>query len=303
MKFPFRIIFFWGSMLNQLIINAQHPIRMQSVDQQIRDSIHRSGAHIAVAFKDLQTGDALYINEKQVYHAASTMKFPVLIELYQQAAENKISLADSLRLVNSFPSIVDSSLYSLNAQDDTETRLYNKLDQKMAIRDLARLMIVRSSNLATNTLVQLVRPASVMLTLKRLGAYDTRVLRGVEDQKAYDKGLNNTTTAFDLALLYEQLAKKELVSKKAAQSMLNILMDQQLNAIIPALLPQNVKVAHKTGNIEGLQHDSGVVFLPDGRKYVLVLLSTFPPEQTRETIQTLAHISKLIYDAETAQKH
>ncbi|ANH82125.1 serine hydrolase [Niabella ginsenosidivorans] len=300
MNSTFKIIFFLGIILSQLVVNAQHP--MQAVNQQIRDSISRSGASIAVAFKDLQTGNTLYINEKKTYHAASTMKFPVLIELYKQAAENRYSLTDSLVLNNSFKSIADSSRYSLNDSDDTETGLYRKLGRKIAIKDLAYLMITKSSNLATNTLIQLVRPAGIMQTLRQLGANDTRVLRGVEDQKAYDKGLNNTTTAFDLALLYEQLAKKELVSEKADQSMIKILMDQQLNEVIPALLPENVKVAHKTGNIEGLQHDSGIVFLPDGRKYVLVLLSTFRPDQTRDAISTLAHISKLIYDAETAQK-
>jgi beta-lactamase class A len=157
-------------------------------------------------------------------------------------------------------------------------------------------MIIRSSNLATNILIELTGPDNVMRTMKQLGANDIRVLRGVEDNKAYEKGLNNTTTAFDLMLLYEKMAQKTLVSADASQQMINILLDQKFNEVIPALLPTDVKVAHKTGSITGIQHDSGIVFLPDGRKYVLVLLSRFKPVDEKRVVKAMAEVSKQIYD-------
>ena len=82
----------------------------------------------------------------------------------------------------------------------------------------------------------------------------------------------------------------------ACRAMINILLDQKFNEIIPAHLPGTVKVAHKTGSITGIQHDSGIVFLPDGKKYVLVLLSQFQPADEKKVIQAMANVSKHFYN-------
>jgi beta-lactamase class A len=96
-------------------------------------------------------------------------------------------------------------------------------------------------------------------------------------------------------LIFEHLAKGELVSKEACDDMIRILLDQKFKEIIPAKLPAAAKVAHKTGSITGVRHDSGIVFLPDGRKYVLVLLSK---EMTNADagIESMATVSRMIYD-------
>jgi beta-lactamase class A len=134
-----------------------------------------------------------------------------------------------------------------------------------------------------------------MSTMRELGANEIKVLRGVEDQKAFDQGLNNTTTAHDLMLLFDKMAKGDLVSHEASNEMMQVLLEQHFNEIIPALLPNTVKVAHKTGSITGVQHDSGIVIMPDGRKYVLVILS----DQLKDVpaaIKAMAGVSKMVYD-------
>jgi beta-lactamase class A len=130
--------------------------------------------------------------------------------------------------------------------------------------------------------------------MRKLGAKDIQVLRGVEDNKAFEKGLNNTTTAHDLLVIFEKIAREEAVSPQASQAMIKILLDQQFNEIIPARLPPEVKVAHKTGSITHAHHDSGIVILPDGRKYVLVLLSK-DWEDEKAAVQTMANVSGMIY--------
>src|SRR5690606_33937611 len=152
------------------------------------------------------------------------------------------------------------------------------------------------SNLATNLLIEMVTPDSVMQTMKSIGANDIRVLRGVEDGKAYERCLNNTTTAYDLLLIFEKMADEKLISASASKQMIDILLGQEFNEIIPALLPPNVKIAHKTGSITGIHHDSGIVFLPDGRRYVLVLLSRFNPADEKKVINAMAKVSKEVYD-------
>lgn len=269
---------------------------LTALKKNIQDSLAINKTHFGIAYKDLQTGETILLNEKDNFHAASTMKTPVLVELFKQAAADKFSMSDSIEIRNSFRSIVDGSEYALDSADDSEFELYKNIGNKRTIASLAYDMIIQSSNLATNLLIDLVKPDSVMTTMRTLGANDIKVLRGVEDDKAYEKGLNNTTTAHDLLLIYEQMANQKLVNPDASKEMINILLDQRFNEIIPALLPKDVKTAHKTGSITGVQHDSGIVFLPGGRKYVLVMLSQFDPADEKKAIHAMAAVSKLIYD-------
>jgi beta-lactamase class A len=156
-------------------------------------------------------------------------------------------------------------------------------------------MIIVSSNFATNLIIELVDAKSVSATMQQLGAKDIHVLRGVEDGKAFARGLNNTITAHGLMTMFEKMAKGKTVNPVASKAMIDILLDQKFNDIIPAELPAAVKVAHKTGFITGVHHDSGIIFLPNGKKYVLVLLSKNLKDE-KAAIKAMAHVSKLIYE-------
>ena len=267
---------------------------LRTLQSDIDKEISGKKGTFAVAFKDLKTGKEIKINDKETFHAASTMKTPVMIEVYKQAAEGKFSLTDSIELKNELKSLVDGSPYSLDSADDSEYELYKHIGEKRTISALLYQMIIVSSNFATNLIMQKVGAQNVTQSMRQLGAKDIQVLRGVEDNKAFEKGLNNTITAHDLMLIFEKIAKGEAVNAGASQAMINILLDQKFNEIIPALLPTDVKVAHKTGSITHVHHDSGIVILPGGRKYVLVLLSKDWDDE-KLTIQTMANISLLIY--------
>ncbi|MFL9484229.1 serine hydrolase [Chitinophagaceae bacterium LWZ2-11] len=280
---------------------AQSQMPIDSLKQKLIVELSQQKGNFAVAFKDLQTGKIILINERENFHAASTMKTPVLIEVYKQAIEKRFSLQDSVVIKNSFKSIVDGSSYQLNPNDDSEPSFYTRLGEKTTIDTLVYKMIIASSNLATNMLIEFTGAQNVTNTMRLLGARDIQVRRGVEDQKAYDLGLNNTTTAYDLMVIFEALAKGKAVNKKASEAMIKILFDQEFNDIIPALLPKEVKVAHKTGSIKGIHHDSGIVFLPNGKKYVLVLLSK-NLENEENAKHAMATVSKYIYDWESISK-
>jgi beta-lactamase class A len=273
---------------------AQRENSLESLKQSILDTLHSQKGDFAVAFKDLQTGKTLFINEHALYHAASTMKTPVLIEVYRQASRGKFSLSDSIELKNEFRSIVDSTPYALKPSDDSELELYKHIGEKRTIDSLVYLMITVSSNFATNLLVQKVGAQNVTKTIRKMGAKDLVVLRGVEDQKAYEKGMNNMVTAYDLMVLFEKIARGKAVSRKASDAMISVLMDQHFREIIPARLPPGVKVAHKTGFFTGVHHDSGIVFLPDGRKYILVILSKNLKNDEAAT-SAMASVSGSIY--------
>lgn len=252
-------------------------------------------ASFAVAVHDLSSGQEFFLNERQTFHAASTMKTPVLVETYRQAKAGKLSLDSLITVKNNFSSIVDGSAYSLNPKDDSEQALYEKIGTKLPVSDLLYRMITKSSNLATNIMIELVGAESVNATMRRLGARDIQVLRGVEDGKAFEKGLNNTTNAYDLMVIMKHIAEGTAVDPEASRGMIKILMDQYFRDIILARLPEGVKAATKSGSITAVCHDSGIVFLPDGRKYVVVLLSKGIPDHKLAS-ETLATASRLIYD-------
>lgn len=222
------------------------------------------------------------------------MKTPVLVEIYRQAALGRLKLSDSLTLRNEFTSIADSSTYQLDSADDSETALYRHVGERRTISELVYQMITVSSNFATNLLIDKIGAASIVATMHKMGLDEVHVVRGVEDNKAYQMGLNNTVTAAGLMGLFRLMAERKLVSPAASDSMIGILLDQHYNEIIPAQLPAGVKVAHKTGWIKGIHHDSGIVLLPDGRKYVLVLLSKEVADE-KAAISAMAAVSGLIY--------
>jgi beta-lactamase class A len=179
---------------------------------------------------------------------------------------------------NAFRSIVDGSPYRI--EDDSDDAIYTVLGTQMAIRDLVYNMITVSSNLATNLLIGHVTADSVQATAERLGVRHMRVRRGVEDIKAFRQGLNNTATAADLATLLTALRDGEAVSPAADQAMVEVLLDQQFNTMIPAGLPGTARVAHKTGWITEIHHDAAIVYLEGGDPYVLVILTEGVADET-----------------------
>ena len=263
--------------------------------RKIEEELAKNKGTFALAFKDGSTGEQLLIHEREYFHAASTMKTPVMIEVYKQAAAHRFSLSDSMLIKNEFKSIVDGSPFQLSVHDDSEPELYTMLGRKLPLYDVMYQMIIRSSNLATNLIIEWVDARNVTNTMRSLGAMDIGVLRGVEDSKAFAKGLNNTVTAFDLMILFDQMARGTILDKSTSERMIAILLDQKFNEIIPAQLPAGVKVAHKTGSIRGVQHDSGVVILPNGKRYSLVILSKDLTDEPA-AVQSMATVSKMIFD-------
>ena len=275
---------------------TSQPDPLARLEESIRTEFSQSPGTFALAFRDLQdTSRTLLINAHEEFHAASTMKTPVMIEVYKQAGSGRFLLRDSLLVKNEFFSIVDSSVYSLDIGDDSEEKLYNHIGEKASINDLVVDMITYSSNLATNIVIDLVDARKVTQTMRELGAPDIEVLRGVEDNKAYEQGLSNTTTAYDLMVIFERLGRRDIITPQACDAMIDILLEQHFNNVIPAKLPPDVKVAHKTGWITRVRHDSGLVILPDGRQYVLVLLSK-GWESDELATELMANVSKMVYD-------
>jgi beta-lactamase class A len=274
------------------------PVSAQTIpaatQQQIEARIAASGAEVAIAFRTLDGKSEYFLHADEPFHAASTMKVPVMIELFHQVQEKKLQLADKITIHNEFHSIVDRSPYKLDAADDSETTLYNEVGQSRTLSELCNLMITVSSNLATNLIIEKLGVENIRATVTNLHASGMSVLRGVEDNKAFEKGLNNTTTARGLQVLMTALADGKAIDTDASRQMVEILEHQRFNESIPAGLPAGTRVAHKTGEITKIHHDAAIVFAP--RPFVLVILTRGLPEIKASSV-LMADIARILYQA------
>ncbi len=252
---------------------------------------------ISVAVYDLETGKEILINADESFHPASTIKVHVMMEVFRQAEERALLLDDHLPLINSFTSIADGSKYTLDGNDDSDVTLYKRLGESETIRELTRLMIVRSSNLATNILLEKVDPKNVNDFIQALGIEGVTFRRGVEDNAAFRLGMNNSATARGLTQTMKLIADGKVVSKKASEQMIEIMLKQEFNQSIPALLPYSVRVAHKTGWTGEVYHDTGIVF-PQGRKPYAISLMTrgFAEDNEDAAHRCMANISRMVYE-------
>jgi len=253
------------------------------------------GATVAVFLRDPDAGLVLDREADLRFHAASTMKIAVLIELGRRIDAGEIRWDDSIPVKNTFASIVDGSPYRLDPASDSDSTVYAAIGSSWSIRQLATRMIVRSSNLATNLLVERLDARRITATIRRLGADSMVVLRGVEDGKAYDRGLNNTTTARDLATLLFAIADGRAARPATCGELLAILEAQEFNDGIPAGLPPGTRVAHKTGEITATWHDAALIFPPKGRPFVLVVLTRGIPDRARG-VGLHADLARLVWE-------
>ena len=235
-----------------------------------------------------------FLRADDVFHAASTMKIPVMIELFHQVREGKLKLDDSLPVKNEFHSLIDSSIFTLDPADDSEADLYKAEGQTRTLNQLCELMITVSSNFATNLLVEKLGVDNIRATVHALHADGMNVLRGVEDNKAYEKGLNNTTTARGLLVLLEAIARGQAVDPDSSRQMVEILARQKFNEAIPAGLPPGTRIAHKTGELTKLHHDAAIVYTT--RPFVLVILVRGMSE-SKGSAALMAGITRRIYQS------
>jgi beta-lactamase class A len=249
---------------------------------------------LGISFYDAQTTIQWAYNADHYFHAASTMKLAVLLAVFRQIERGELTLDAPVHVRNRFTSIVNQEPFMLDLGQDADPDVYGHLGETLTVRELAYWMITKSSNLATNILVDVVGIATIQHALDEMEIDGVKVLRGVEDQAAFNAGLNNEVTANGLLKLLRLVAEGKAYSKQSSEEMLKIMLDQQYRSGIPAGLPKAARVAHKTGNISTVHHDAGIVFLEDRKPYVLVILTQFGAETARGG--AVAEVSRDIYN-------
>lgn len=209
------------------------------------------------------------------HYAASTMKVAVLAALYRAAEAGALDLDAPVPVVNDFASALgDGSRYADDPGYDDEAEVWQHLGAEVPARWLARRMIVRSSNLATNLLLARVGTPAVAEVWRLAGAIGCVTARGIEDYAARDAGLDNVVTAAGLAALLSALAGGTLGGPAATAEMLDLLAGQQWRVDLAAGLPDGVRVAHKNGWMTGVRHSCGIVYPHDAPPYVVAVCTS-----------------------------
>lgn len=270
-------------------------------DSVLRPEIERiekeSGAKaVAVALRDLETGAELHYRSDRWFHAASTIKVPILLGVFAAIDRGDLLPHSRVHVRNRFLSVVEEIPFRVESGRDANSAVHNAIGKMMRVDELAYHMITTSSNLATNLLLGVIGPESVSRTLKELELDDgIELKRGVEDELAFEKRINNMVTADGLLRILVMLAEGKAFSPALSRRMMDILHGQEFNQGIPARLPKAARVAHKTGEISTVAHDAGVVYLPKRKPYVLVVLTEWDPEVSGRS-RTIASISHTIYE-------
>ncbi len=262
-------------------------------------------ARIAIAFHDQASGEEVMIAADVEMHAASTIKVAIMLRLFQLIEIGKLELDQRLEVRNAFKSIVDGSPYSLDVTLQEEPELHAVIGQTLPLRRLIETMMIHSSNLATNLLLELAGPAATTAAMRALGACHVQCLRGVQDLRAFEAGRNNTCTAADMLVLMRAAADGPAFTPDSHATMLAIMRRCAHREMIAAGIPASAHavVANKTGRISSVEHDAAIVELTDGRRYGLVIYCDgIQTEEARaKVLETGRKLSKRVFDYATSR--
>ena len=210
-------------------------------------------------------------------NAASLIKLPIMAEAFRQREEGMLDFQQVLTIPSSVccPSCGCISYLHENAQ--------------FQVRDLVTLMIILSDNTAANVLMDLLGMDAIQSTVEHLGMTHTHLRRKLFDEFLISQGIQNQTSAGDMALFFRKLMAGEIISPEASREMMDILKNQALNGKIPFHLhPRKIICAHKTGEDEGITHDCGVIFTREPVIFCMVSEHTNVPRTERVMQETAA---------------
>lgn len=255
-------------------------------------------AAFAVAIHDYETGLRFSLNGDRHFHAASTMKVAILLAIVKAIDDERVRPNDTLHVRNQFFSAIDGTPFRIDAESDGYPQLHKLIGRTAKISDLTEWMIVSSSNLATNLLLDYITVEQTQRVLRDAGVSGIELRRGVDDTKAHEQNFNNETTANGLVELFATL-RGDFLSKPSRDLAIKILLEQRFNSMIPASLPAHASVAHKTGEISTACHDAGIVYLPEREPYILAVLTEVAAESNGRR-ETVAKISEIVFRALTS---
>ena len=256
---------------------GKQKVLWQKLESSIQDVDQHLDGVMGLAIEDLTTGDHYYLHEDEVFAQASSIKITVLANLYLQAQEGKLKLAD-LYTVQSSDLVPDSDI--MNGLTPGVTRI--------TLRDLATMMVAVSDNSATNVLIDRVGMQNVNAMLDSLGLTHTRLRRKMMDLEAAKQGRENISTPREMTTLLDAIYHGKVLNKQSTDDFFKMLSTNK-SSFIPRDLPPDLKIANKPGELEAVRNDSGIVFV-EGRPHVICMMTAFLRNE-REGEEAISKVS------------
>jgi beta-lactamase class A len=277
------------------ITSLEDPASLASSLAELR--IRGKAEALAVSVYDLETGASFEYEGDRWFHAASTIKLAILTGVFGAIARGDILPQSRVHIRNRFLSAYDGTPYRVRLDRDAHEGIHKALGKTLRVSELAEAMITRSSNLATNLLLDVIGLDLLQRTVDSFGLHGIDLRRGVEDELAFEHGINNRVTANGLVALLRIIGEQRAFSPDISREILDILLRQQFRGGIPAGLPAGTRVANKTGDISTVAHDAGLVFVPDRSPYAIAVLSEWQADVSGGRSALIAAASYLVYEA------
>lgn len=219
-------------------------------------------------------------NPDDVFSSASLIKVPILLAVLDYIENRKSTLHQIVKITRE-----NRVEYSVLTELGTE---------ECSLHDLLVWMIITSDNTATNVLIDLIGFEKINGYFKKIGLTQTKIQRKMMDFDQLEKGFDNITTATDMATLYTAIYRKSLLSKEYSELVIDILSRQRVHESLRRYIVDDVKMAHKTGSLDTVEHDAGIVF-SSKRHYII---GVFVTDHTNgeEAKRFIGKVSKIAYD-------
>jgi len=275
------VVIFFAAAFAQDTATAKQQVLWQKLDTTISHVDQNLDGVMGVAIEDLTSGQKFSLHADDVFPQASTIKVAVLAELYHQAQTGKLKLTD-LYTVNASDLVPDSNIMGGLTPGIT----------RITLRDLATMMVAVSDNSATNVLIDRVGMQNVNALMDTLALPHTRLRRKMMDVKAAAEGRENISTPAEMMSLLDQLYRAKVLNKALTDDFFQVLTTPK-QSFIPRDLPEDLKIANKPGELEGVRNDVGVVFVQK-RPYIICVMTTYLRHE-RDGEQAISEISAAAY--------
>lgn len=263
--------------------------------QRVEQIGREAGAErVACCVYDYQTREWWDYDGDDWFHAASTIKVPILVGVFGAIHRGQLARESRVHVRNRFLSVATGEPFRVEAARDANAVVPQHLGRTLKVDELCFHMIVTSSNLATNLLVDLVGLDALRAAVKELDIDGVELLRGVEDNDAFEAGISNRVTARGMVKTLRHIEEGTAFSVEASARMLEIMHEQEFRSGIPAGVPDGAKVANKTGEISTVAHDAAIVYLPGRKPYAITVLTEWKPGSSGRH-DTIARISRAVY--------
>lgn len=253
----------------------------QKLQEEIRHVDRDLDGVMAIALKDLASGETFFIHGDEIMPQASSIKIAVLADLYLQAQQGKLKLSDEY--VVRKEDLVPGSDIMLGLTPGV-TRL--------TLRDLATMMVAVSDNSATNVLIGRVSMENVNAMLDSLGLHATRLRRQMMDLKAASEGRENVSTPREMMTLLETIYRGKLLNKEMTDDFLKMLSTHKESSLLQGL-PDDAVAANKPGELEAVRNDSGIILIKN-RPYILCVMTAYLKDE-KDGSAAIRKIAALTY--------